>query len=200
MNQFIKLMITGRDTRINGLFALLFIAAVALGCTCGKDFGLSNTAANDERASNTSAPVNLDRDDDLDEDVDDADATSGNIPSDAQLQKLTRKTLLDFYDAISSGDFTDFHDGISKPFQKSASPEKFKEVFAQFVTAKPDFSEVRTTDATFGGPATIGKDGGYRALKVVGKYDISPRPLNFDLKYIPEGKDWKLIYIQVDTK
>jgi len=42
-------------------------------------------------------------------------------------------------------------------------------------------------------------DKGLRKLIAKGCYDVTPRPVKFVLKWIPEGKQWKLFGIEVDT-
>lgn len=201
MKNLFKNAIFGKDTRLNGVLALLFIAAVALGCTCddlGKQDGTERDRASNER---TSGSYDDDRPSEPEKPkVEPADASTGEVPTDAQSQELARTTILDFHDAVSRGDFSDFRAKVSKPFQDSASVGKFEEVFKPFIDIKPDFSDVRTLTASFDGDPAIEREKGYKTLRLQGRYNLSPRPLKFDLKYIPEGKDWKLIYIEVNTK
>ena len=49
------------------------------------------------------------------------------------------------------------------------------------------------------GPETT-RSLGMKTLEVDGKYPTSPITTTFELKYIAEGKDWKLAGIQVVTK
>jgi hypothetical protein len=48
MKHLMKSILMGRSTTINGLFAIAIIAAIALGCTCGKglDFGNTSSSSN----------------------------------------------------------------------------------------------------------------------------------------------------------
>ncbi len=196
MKKFAAELLFGNNAMYSGIIALLIVSAIALGCTCGKDFANmgksdddSTTASNTSSTSNTSsAPI-----------VEKADASTGKVPADDQLQEMARTTILDFNGALQSEDFTAFHRTISKPFQKEASPARFKEVFKSFIDAGIDFSEVRTLPAYFR-PTTIDKSRGAKTLNLKGSYSTSPRATNFDLKYVPEGSDWKLIYIEINTK
>lgn len=189
-------LLFGKNSMFSGIIALSIVSAIALGCTCGKtlsDLGKnddSTTASNTSSTSNTSdAPP-----------VKKADASTGQVPPNEQLQDLARTTILDFNDALQSKDFSDFHRNISKPFQKEASPERFREVFKSFIDAGIDFKEVRSLTANFTSPATIDKSVGGKQLKLKGNYATSPRRTNFELKYVPEGDEWKLIYIEINTK
>lgn len=207
MKKTINTIFFGKD-RFSGILALTIVALIALGCTCGKNFDLgnldkpnnsasnsaSNTASNtaSNSASNTASTPRTTSDK--------ADASTGKLPTDEQLQNLARTTILDFNDAIQKEDFTDFRETVSKPFQKQASAEKFKEGFKDFITARVNFREVQDLDATFSETPKVGRQSGYKTLEIKGVYDTSPRNTKFELQYIAEGSDWKLIMIRVSTK
>ncbi len=194
MKKFATTLLFGKDARLNGLIAFAIVGAIALGCTCTKnlgDFGKKEEVTN--TASNSTSPPTPDR-------PSKPDASTGDVPSEPQSQELARATILDFNDAIQSGDFSDFHRTISKPFQRQASPEKMEDAFKAFIEAKVDLSEVRTLTANFSPSPSIQTTRGVKNLQIKGNYATSPRRMNFDLKYIPEGSDWKLIAIEINTK
>lgn len=195
MKKLATTLLFGKDAQLSGLIALAIVGAIALGCSCNKelgDLGKTDTNSNSSTTSNTTAPPPPS--------VAKPDASTGEVPSDAQLQELTRTTILDFNSAIKSGDFNNFHRTVSKPFQKQASPEKMADAFKVFTDANIDFDEVSTLQATFSPPPSIQRTSGVKHLQLLGSYDTSPRRMKFDLKYIPEGKEWKLIAIEVNTK
>ena len=128
------------------------------------------------------------------------DRSSGDVPSDSKLQSLARTTVLDFNDAVQSGDFSDFHDTVSKPFQKQASAEKMKDVFRAFIDAKVNFKEVKSLDAKFTSTPLAETNLGYKTLTLKGNYATTPRKTNFELKYIYEDDEWKLSSIEINTK
>lgn len=191
MKKFVTDVLFGKSTVLNGLVALGIISAVAFGCTCPKDLANSGES-NSSNSSSTSNSSNSS--------PSRPDASTGEVPTEPQLQELARTTILDFNDAIQRGDFTDFHRTMSKPFQQQASPAKLKEVFKAFVDAKIDFKEVRTLDASFSPAPAVESSTGGRMLRLKGNYPTKPRRTNFELKYIPEGSDWKLIAIEINTK
>lgn len=202
MKKFALDLFFGKDNRISGLIAFTVIGLIALGCTCGKNFNLdTNTASNNSgTTSNTSYNSTTTTSSTPKTDVEDADASTGKVPSDAQMQELVRETVLDFNAAIQSEDFTSFHSNISKPFQKQASPERFKEVFAEFMNNNINFSEISDLQAEFSPAPAVGREMGYKVLTANGSYATTPRRTKFELKYIPEGKEWKLIFIRISTK
>lgn len=202
MKNVIHTIIFGKD-KFSSLIALAVIMLIALGCTCGKDFDFSNLGKNESNsrtAENTSADNSSSNTTPPTRTTAKPDASTGQVPSDDQLQEMARETVLDFNDAIQSGDFTQFHANVSKPFQKEASPERFKEVFQAFIDAKPDFSEIRSQTADFTDTPVVEREIGYKTLKLNGTYPTTPRNTKFELKYIPEGKEWKLISIRISTK
>jgi hypothetical protein len=128
-----------------------------------------------------------------------SNAAKYEVPEDEEMQEMTRTALLDFNDAVQGGDFTDFHSTISKTWQKQTTPEKFNEVFSEFITKKVNISGVSNRDAEYSPEPAVQMDGGAKKLIAKGCYDVSPRPVGFTLKWIPEGKVWKLFGIEVDT-
>lgn len=130
---------------------------------------------------------------------DGADASNDMIPSEDELQEMAQKTLIDFNDAIQAGDFTDFFQTISKLWQRQSSPAKLKDTFQVFVDRKMDFGEIRTMGADFTSKPRVDESKGFKELILKGRYDTSPNPTKFELKYTPEGKNWKLTGISVDN-
>lgn len=128
-----------------------------------------------------------------------ADASRGEIPEGDELQEMTQKTLIEFNDAVQADDFTDFFQTISKLWQRQSSPAKLKDTFQVFVDRKIDIGAVRTMGATFTSKPRVDDGKGFKELILEGNYDTSPNPTKFELKYTPEGKNWKLTGIMVDN-
>ncbi len=196
----------GKDSKTlgNGAMALVIVALIALGCTCNKDFEFGKTGTDN---SGNSAVSNTGSDSDTGNGDSTttppavrADASKAEMPSEDELQYMTKTTLLDFNNAIQKGDFTEFHGNISKNWQKQISPEKFKQEFGVFIDKGVDISEIGSERATFSPAPGIAPGKLMKMLVVQGSYDISPAPTTFELKYIPDGKEWKLLGIDVKTK
>jgi len=130
----------------------------------------------------------------------DTSSSSGEVPSDDKLQSLVKTTLMDFNEAVQNDDFSDFHDTMSEPFKKQASPEKLSGVFHEFVEKKIDFSTAKNLKATFNPAPDVSDQSGYKVLHVKGYYPTSPRKTNFEFKYIDEDGEWKLSSIDINTK
>jgi hypothetical protein len=128
-----------------------------------------------------------------------ANAAKYEVPEDEEMQEMTRTALMDFNDAVQQGDFSDFHSTISKTWQKQTTPEKFNTAFSEFISKKVDISGVSSSDPQYSPAPSVQQDLGAKKLIAKGCYDTSPRPVGFTLKWIPEGKEWKLFGIEVDT-
>ncbi|MCY7375955.1 MAG: hypothetical protein LH472_08275 [Pyrinomonadaceae bacterium] len=128
-----------------------------------------------------------------------ADASRGEIPEGDELQEMVQITLVEFNDAVQADDFTDFFQTISKLWQRQSSPAKLKDTFQVFVNGKLDIGEVRTMGAEFTSKPRVDDSKGFKELVLEGQYETSPNPTKFELKYTPEGKNWKLTGIMVDN-
>jgi len=117
------------------------------------------------------------------------------VPSDAELKKLTDETLLSFNSAVQSRDFDAFYQSSAKLWQKQTTPDKLKAAFKTFVDQNFDIaSVVEKVKPAFEPPPAINSDG---LLVVEGSYPIKPDKLTFVLKYLNEEGAWKLIGINV---
>jgi hypothetical protein len=198
MKKVINEILYGKNSMLSGMLALGVICAIGLGCFCNKDkFGdLTNTGNSSTPAPTASASPSPS----ATKEYKKADASKNEVPSDDEMQDMVKKTLLDFDDSLQKEDFTDFHESISKFWQKQTSPDKLKTSFQGFIDGNADLSPIRPMTAKFTkGPETT-RSLGMKTLEVNGEYPTSPITTTFELKYIAEGKEWKLAGIQVVTK
>jgi len=188
----------GKSSLGNGLIALMIISIIALGCTCNQSEGFkfgkndSNTADNKDIKKDEKK----DEPDELSRDV----KASKTAPSDADLQRLVKTTMLDFSQAVKDEDFSAFYEHISKFWKKQIKSEKFDEVFKPFMLARWDGTKIRNMQADITSGPTVTASRLTKRLEVKGTYDTSPRPSKFDLAYIEEDGLWKLYKINVSTK
>lgn len=159
----------------------------------------------------TESPLNDSTKVDSDKTVGLPDASSGKMPSDAELQVLLQGTIQTFADALESGDFTKFHANTATvSILHRVTPERLKEVYGgQKYSVKayrwtkdkkakffrpPAFTEY--TDSIIGSPESKTF---HTSLNLVGNYEEwtadSHKIVEFSLQYLAEGKDWKLLTI-----
>ncbi len=193
MKKIINEIVFGKNSMVSGMLALSVIAAVGLGCFCNKDkFNLSNTGTITPTESASPSPSATKA-------YIKADASKAQIPSDDEMQVIVKKTLLDFNDALQKKDFTDFHSTISKVWQKQITPAALQTNFQAFIDGKADMSDINSMTAKFTGSPEITRSTGVKTLEAKGEYPTTPNASTFELKYIAEGKEWKLIGLKVYT-
>jgi hypothetical protein len=76
--------------------------------------------------------------------------------------------------------------------------DKFNTAFNQFIEKKVDISRIADAEAKYTPSPSVEQDLGMKKLIAKGCYDVS-RPVGFTLKWIPQGKEYKLFGIEVDT-
>ena len=178
---------------LGALIATLVIGAIALGCTCNEDgFNWNSSSSDTESASNEDSSAKKDS-------APKADASKGEIPEGDELEEMVKNTLLDFDKGLKDEDFGTFYDNISEEWQKQTSPRQLKKQFQNFIDGDADISSIKGLEMKLDGRPKIEDVSGYEMLVVTGSFDTSPRTTSFDVKYIAEGKEWKLSAIKVET-
>jgi hypothetical protein len=120
-----------------------------------------------------------------------------DLPDDAELQTLVKTTLLDFNSGVQSGSFDSFHSSTSSYFQDQFTTARLEQQFGDFIRKKIDISDISNKQARI--KPSFEDQNGIKILNVDGNYSTSP-PVNFDLKYIQEDVEWKLLSINVRIK
>lgn len=195
MKKLFKQLALGGSSLSNALLALIIISFIALGCTCNKDLGLGSkdttTSDSETDVKDSDDPVGDKKTEEFSED---------KVPSDEAAQEITKTTLLNFNDAVQSADFSDFHKTISKTWKRTSRPSQFERGFKEFIDKKINIGLIRSESATFSPRPGIQEISNRKILVLKGRYDVSPRPVKFDLKYVFEDDEWRLLAIAVDTK
>ena len=114
-----------------------------------------------------------------------------------ELQSLVKSTLLDFNSAVQSESFESFHNSASSQFQRQYTPEYLMQAFGKFVEKQTDFSKIAALQADLNSSFEI--ENGKKILAVSGSYPTKPATL-FDIKYVEEDLEWKVVYINVGIK
>ncbi len=192
MKKILSEILYGDNSIKSGLFAFAIIGLIVLGCTCNTKDGFKFG----KKDSNTTQ----DKPDDGDKKpTEKSDASTGDLPSEDELQEITKTSLLSFNDGMQTKNFKDFYDNTSKPFKKSTSPRRLKRQFRKLIEGKADISSIRSMKARFSPSPRVNDSGRIPILEIKGDYATKPRASTFELKYIPEGTEWKLIAIKIFT-
>lgn len=196
MKKLFQNIIFGNSTFTNGFIAVLILSLIVLGCTCnGKKFDFGGTSDSNS-GNNNSQEIAVKP---TVKEVKKSDASKGELPEDDELEQIVKDTLLEFDKAVKKEDFTDFYKSTSKPFQDSISPRRMKNKFQKFIDGRADLSTIKGLEPDYSPTPKITKQGKFQVLEAKGEFPTKPSPSRFDLKYIPEGEDWKLISFAVYT-
>jgi hypothetical protein len=115
-------------------------------------------------------------------------------PATAEAAKLALASLLSFNDAIQTKSFDKFHAGISQLWQEQTTPGKLREIFQTFIDKGIDIVAIKTLSPAFKTAPAVNSDG---VLILEGEYPVEPGKVQFKLKYVTEGKAWKLVGVNV---
>ena len=188
-----------RNNFVNGLIALCIISAIALGCTCNQEDGFK--FGDDKAKEATPQPESTTGPDDGNTGSDVTfKADAGTVPTTEQNRALVLKTLNDFNEAVKKKDFADFRETVARRWRNTTKVEKFNEGFKQFIDKQVDISRVNGSVPDFDPQPRINKKYNTDVLFLKGKYNTSPLPVRFNLEYIIEDDEWKLVFISVDTR
>jgi hypothetical protein len=122
---------------------------------------------------------------------------AADIPDEDELKPMVEESLLSFNKSVQKNDFSGFYHDIAKLWQKQTTPEKLRELFKDFIEKEIDLAPIKKLEPVFSSPASIDSDG---VLLVKGYYPTTPARTLFQLKYLKEEDEWKLVGIKVDTK
>jgi hypothetical protein len=184
----IKTLLFGRGNLLSGSIAFSIVLLIALGCTCGKDFNLSNASSNSNSSSNS-----VFGDDDDSGDVDDV------------LIKTTIKaTTARFANAISTEDFSSLYAETATEFRSRYTEEDLKNEFKDFIRQKrqllPILAKTVSMDPEYTDGPTTRSEGTETVLSVSGKYATSPLPVTFKYEYVKRQSKWWLLRLEVYVK
>lgn len=192
MKKLASTLFLDRNSGLNGLMAFALLGAIALGCTCNKDFGSTSDPANSSNtttASNTAPNASTDDDE-------------NGIPSNATLEAMVKETTADFADAIDSGDFTEIYDKSSPDFQTTYTKDQMADVFKDFVAKKklilPSMNKAGGVKPEFSPNPRIRQEKNLDILVLSGKFPTKPIAVKFDYEYVKRSGEWKLLKLIVN--
>ncbi|MDQ6808915.1 MAG: hypothetical protein M3Z64_05745 [Verrucomicrobiota bacterium] len=122
---------------------------------------------------------------------------AADIPPEKELKPLVQSSLLSFNKSVQAKDFSGFYKDIAAIWQEQTTPEKLGALFKDFGDKEIDLAPIKKLEPVFSSPPSIDSDG---VLVVKGYYPTTPARTIFQLKYLQEKDEWKLVGIKVDTK
>lgn len=125
-------------------------------------------------------------------------ARAADVPEKAELISMTESSLLSFGKAVKEKDFSGFYEDIAAVWQKQTTAEKLGELFKDFFDKGIDLpGAIKGKEPVLNQPATINSDD---VLMIKGYYPTTPNRIVFQLKYLQEEDEWKLVGINVNLK
>ena len=124
-------------------------------------------------------------------------AHSAPVPTDDEQEVLIKTTLMTFNDANLTGNYTILYDKAAKPFRAQITVQKLVDAFKVYRDKKVNLSSIVSAEMDSSNKATIDSDG---VLNLRGKFKDDERRIRFDLKFVNEEGDWKMLGINVNYK
>ena len=117
------------------------------------------------------------------------------LPSPSEQVQLVDNTMALFVKGLKAKSFEEFYDQVSIPFKKNVTLQSLDE------TMKKGFSHLKITGDPFGGIAPVFTENPKMtsplSFAITGYYPTTPVQLAFEMTYIREGLQWKLIHIRI---
>jgi hypothetical protein len=119
------------------------------------------------------------------------------IPSDGEQDVLVRTTLMTFNDANMTGNYAVLLAKASRQFQSQITVEKLASAFEPFRNSELFFENAVTVHCDPSDKPTIDQEG---ALVLTGVLKTDDMQVKYRLRFVQNGKAWKLLGINVDAK
>lgn len=126
-----------------------------------------------------------------------APAYAAEVPSDDDQDILIRSTLSALNDANMTGNYAVFFAKASKQFQQQVSMDKVATGAEVFRRNKLFFESIVTDDYDTYQKGVINADG---ALVLAGTFKSDKMIVTYDLKYVQNDNEWKLLGFTVNAK
>ena len=119
------------------------------------------------------------------------------IPSDDEQDVLVRTTLMTFNDANMTGNYAVLLAKSSRQFQTQITADKLSSAFEPFRTNELFFESAVDAHRDSSEKPTIDQEG---ALVLTGMIKTDDMQVKYRLRFVQNGKQWKLLGINVDAK
>jgi hypothetical protein len=123
------------------------------------------------------------------------DGDQKSVPGDQEIKKLVHETMVDFNEAIKAGNFETFYAHISEFWKAQTTASELQAIFQKFIDKKFDLSFVKQIEPIIEEKPIIDEHG---ALQIKGHYPLDTLNGYFELGYLYEDPQWKLVNIKVN--
>jgi hypothetical protein len=121
----------------------------------------------------------------------------------AVYKSMVKSTLQEFTSAVDSEDFSDFRSACANDFKRTYTTDEVNKGFQSFTDNKsrivPILQEIDELDLKFDEAPAVLKKQGNSFVNLKGTFPSSTTTY-FDLEYVKEGGNWKLLKIEVRVK
>lgn len=127
------------------------------------------------------------------------------VPSEAEMRRLVRETLLRFNDAVVTKSFDAFYDSVSVAWQTGSLTQEqnkltkgqLQRAFQGFIDQKINIAGIEKVEPIWDSAATVGTDG---MLLLSGYYPTDPVRVHFSMRFTYEVPEWKLFGLDVNLR
>lgn len=123
-----------------------------------------------------------------------AESMTREMPSDRELRRLVRGSMLEFGEAIKTKSFSGFYLYISRAWRSQITEKRLQDAFQGFIEQHVNLGGVSDVEPVFDPPPQMTTDG---LLLVSGHYPTKPYEVYFAFKFIYELPEWKLFGLDV---
>jgi len=115
--------------------------------------------------------------------------SSAMAPAKNEQAALVKQSMHDFLVSLKQKNMSHFYSSISRMWQKQVTTEQMNAAFSSIIKSGADWSAVDALAPELSPILKIDEDG---VLTLSGQYPTNPA-LRFEMKYVYEGVNWKLI-------
>lgn len=119
------------------------------------------------------------------------------VPGREEILALVNGTMGNFAQAVSKKDFTDFYGTISTVWKRQTTPEKITAAFKGFMPFGKELQKSVDSGPTLNAKPLINEK---QVLVVQGFYPIEATKMLFNLQYVYEAPEWKLLGMDLEVK
>lgn len=114
-----------------------------------------------------------------------------------EISMLIRGTMIALYHANLTGNYTVLRDLGSIDFQANNSAARLTDLFREFREKKLNLAAAAIIDAKLDQKPLLSKNG---VLRLVGYFPTKPQEIVFDLTFVHERGDWRILLLNIGTR